>query len=86
MGMIGTIIIGLFVGLVARFVKSSDDKMGVVLTTLLGIAGAFIGRFVGQALGIYSSNQPAGFVGAVLGAVLILAFLKSASYTRRIPH
>ncbi|MGZ3789572.1 MAG: GlsB/YeaQ/YmgE family stress response membrane protein [Bacteriovorax sp.] len=84
MGIIGTIIIGFFVGLVARFVKPGDDKMGVLFTTLLGIAGAFVGRFIGQAMGIYSSNAPAGFVGAVLGAVLVLAFFKTASKTRKI--
>lgn len=84
MSIIGTIVIGFIVGLVARFVKPGDDKMGLILTTLVGIAGAFIGQFLGQALGIYSSNEPAGFVGAVLGAVLLLALLKTFTSNRRI--
>jgi len=78
MGIIGAIIIGFFVGLIARFVKPGNDHMGVFSTTLLGILGAVIGRFIGEALGIYSSNHPAGFVGAVLGAVLLLAFSKAS--------
>lgn len=86
MGIVGTIIIGIFVGLVARFVRSSDDHMGIILTSLVGICGAFIGRFTGQAIGIYSTNQAAGFVGAVVGAVLVLAFFKTSKYNRRIPH
>lgn len=84
MSIIGTIVIGFIVGLVARFVKPGDDKMGLILTTLVGIAGAFIGQFLGQALGIYSSNEPAGFVGAVLGAVLLLALLKTFTSNRRV--
>lgn len=74
-GIIGTIIIGFFVGLIARFLKPGDDKMGLIFTTLVGIVGAFIGRFLGQAMGIYRADEPAGFIGAVVGAVLVLALL-----------
>lgn len=86
MSLIGTIVIGFIVGLVARFVKPGDDKMGIIMTTLVGIAGAFIGQFLGQALGIYSSNEPAGFVGAVVGAVLLLALLKTFTSNRRVTY
>lgn len=86
MSLIGTIVIGFIVGLVARFVKPGDDKMGIIMTTLVGIAGAFIGQFLGQALGIYSSNEPAGFVGAVVGAVLLLALLKTFTSNRRVTN
>ena len=76
MGVIGTIVIGFLVGLVARFVKPGDDKMGLIATTLLGIAGAFVGSYLGQAFGIYQVGEPTGFIGAVIGAILLLALLK----------
>lgn len=76
MGIIGTIIIGFVVGLLARFIEPGDDKMGFILTTVLGIVGAVVGTYIGQMLGIYQVGEPAGFIGAVLGAVLVLAVLK----------
>jgi uncharacterized membrane protein YeaQ/YmgE (transglycosylase-associated protein family) len=85
MGIIGTIIIGFFVGLVARFLRPGDDRMGIFFTTLVGIVGALVGRFLGQAMGIYRSNEPAGFVGAVVGAVLVLAVL-NLSAMKRVTH
>jgi uncharacterized membrane protein YeaQ/YmgE (transglycosylase-associated protein family) len=72
MGIIATIIIGFFVGLIARFVKPGDDKMGFIMTTLLGIAGAMFGSYMGQLFGIYQVGEPVGFFGAVIGAVLLL--------------
>lgn len=84
MGIIGTIIIGFLVGLIARFVKPGDDHMGLIFTTLVGILGAFVGKFLGQAVGIYSSSEPAGFVGAVLGAVFVLTILRASD--RKIRH
>jgi uncharacterized membrane protein YeaQ/YmgE (transglycosylase-associated protein family) len=86
MNVFGTILIGLCVGLVARFVKPGDDRMGLILTALLGIAGAFVGRFIGQAMGVYRADEPAGFIGAVLGAVLLLVVLKSVTTHRKISH
>ncbi len=83
MSIIGTIVIGFIVGLVARFVKPGDDRMGLLFTTIVGIVGAFVGQFLGQALGIYSSNEPAGFIGAVVGAVVILALIKAFTGNRR---
>jgi len=83
MNIIGTIVIGFIVGLIARFVKPGDDRMGLLFTTLVGIAGAFVGQFLGQALGIYSSNEPAGFIGAVVGAVVVLALIKAFTGNRR---
>ena len=61
----------------ARFLKSGDDKMGFILTTVLGIVGAFVGSYLGQALGIYQVGEPAGFIGAVIGALIILALLRA---------
>ena len=76
MGIIGTIVIGFLVGLVARFLKPGDDRMGLIMTTILGIIGAFVGSYLGQALGIYQVDEPAGFLGAVVGAVVVLGVLK----------
>jgi uncharacterized membrane protein YeaQ/YmgE (transglycosylase-associated protein family) len=72
MGIIGTIIIGLIVGLIARFLKPGSDSMGWILTILLGIGGALLATYGGQALGIYDAGEPAGFIGAVIGAVILL--------------
>ena len=64
--------IGLVVGLLARLLKPGRDRMGLIVTTLLGIAGALLSGYVGQHFGWYSPGQPAGFVGALLGAIVIL--------------
>lgn len=72
MGIIGTIIIGLLAGLVARFLKPGDDSMGWIMTILLGIVGALVATYGGQALGIYDAGEAAGFVGAVVGAIVLL--------------
>ncbi len=72
MGFIGTIIVGLIVGAIARFVLPGEQKMGWILTGLLGIAGSLIAGFVGQALGWYQAGQGAGWIASVLGAVIVL--------------
>ncbi|HLT05290.1 MAG TPA: GlsB/YeaQ/YmgE family stress response membrane protein [Pseudomonas sp.] len=72
MGIIGTIIIGLIVGLIARFLKPGDDSMGWIMTILLGIGGALLATYGGQAVGIYDAGEAAGFIGAVIGAVILL--------------
>ena len=72
MGIIGTILIGLIVGLVARLLHPGKDGLGIIMTSLLGIAGSLVATYGGQALGIYHAGEGAGFLGAVIGAVLIL--------------
>lgn len=72
MGIIGTIIIGLLVGLVARFLKPGDDPMGWIMTIVLGIVGSLVATYGGQAVGIYRAGEGAGFIGAVIGAVIVL--------------
>ena len=72
MEIIGTIIVGFIVGLIARAVKPGSDRMGIIMTTLLGIAGAFLARFAGQAMGWYTANEPAGWIASVIGAVILL--------------
>ena len=72
MSIIGTLFIGLIVGLVARFIKPGNDGMGWIMTILLGIGGSIAATYGGQALGIYQAGQAAGFIGAVVGAVVLL--------------
>ncbi len=82
MAIIGTIVIGFLVGLFARFLKPGNDKMGMILTTLVGISGAFVGSYLGQVLGIYEVGEPAGFLGAVVGAILVLILLRAVTGRR----
>jgi uncharacterized membrane protein YeaQ/YmgE (transglycosylase-associated protein family) len=72
MGIIGTIVIGLIVGALARFIMPGDQRMGWIMTILLGIGGSFLAGFVGQALGMYRVGQPAGFIASVVGALVLL--------------
>ncbi|HRH72915.1 GlsB/YeaQ/YmgE family stress response membrane protein [Zoogloea sp.] len=72
MGIISTIFIGLLVGLVARFVKPGDDSMGWIKTILFGIGGSIAATYGGQALGLYQAGEGAGFLGSVVGAVVLL--------------
>jgi uncharacterized membrane protein YeaQ/YmgE (transglycosylase-associated protein family) len=72
MGIIGTILVGLIVGALARFVMPGEQKMGWILTILLGIGGSMLAGFIGQALGWYQAVQGAGWIASVLGAVLLL--------------
>ncbi|QQP87728.1 GlsB/YeaQ/YmgE family stress response membrane protein [Skermanella sp. TT6] len=73
MGIIGTIIIGLLAGIVAKFLMPGRDPGGFIITILLGIAGAFVATYLGQAVGWYRAGEGAGFIGAVVGAIIILA-------------
>ncbi len=72
MGIIWTILIGFVAGVVAKFLHPGKENLGIVMTALLGIAGSMIATFGGQALGLYRAGQGAGFIGAVIGAVVIL--------------
>ncbi|MES3038910.1 MAG: GlsB/YeaQ/YmgE family stress response membrane protein [Bdellovibrionota bacterium] len=82
MGILMTIIIGFIVGLVARFIKPGRDNMGFILTTVVGILGALIAGYLGQALGLYTVGEPAGFLASVLGAVIILTVVKAVTARR----
>jgi len=72
MHIIWTIIIGLLAGLVAKFVLPGKDPGGFIVTTLIGIAGALIATYLGQAIGWYQAGQSAGFIGAVVGSIILL--------------
>ena len=72
MSIIGTIIVGFVVGLLARALKPGNDKLGIIMTTLLGVAGAFVARYVGQAMGWYQEGEAAGWIASIIGAVVLL--------------
>jgi uncharacterized membrane protein YeaQ/YmgE (transglycosylase-associated protein family) len=72
MHILWTIVIGFVVGIIARFLMPGRDPRGFIITVLLGIAGSFVATYIGQHLGWYREGQPAGFIGAILGAILIL--------------
>lgn len=74
MGILWTIIIGLVAGIIAKFLMPGDNEpSGFVMTTILGIVGAFVASYLGQALGWYEPYEGAGLIGAVVGAIIVLA-------------
>ncbi|KPF73183.1 hypothetical protein IP69_00775 [Bosea sp. AAP35] len=73
MGILGTIIIGFLAGIIAKFLTpGSNEPSGFILTTILGIVGAFVATYLGQAMGWYGPGEGAGLIGAVVGAVIVL--------------
>jgi uncharacterized membrane protein YeaQ/YmgE (transglycosylase-associated protein family) len=76
MGIIGTIIVGLIVGAIARFVLPGEQKMGWILTGLLGIGGSLVAGYVGQAMGWYAAGQGAGWIASIVGAVVLLVVVQ----------
>jgi Predicted membrane protein len=72
MVLIWTLIIGLIVGAVAKLLMPGKDPGGIIITMLLGIAGAFVGTFIGRALGLYQDGASAGFLMSVIGAIILL--------------
>jgi uncharacterized membrane protein YeaQ/YmgE (transglycosylase-associated protein family) len=73
MGILWTIIIGFIAGVIAKFIMPGDNEpSGFILTTILGIVGAFVASFLGQALGWYRPGEGAGLIGAVIGAIIVL--------------
>jgi uncharacterized membrane protein YeaQ/YmgE (transglycosylase-associated protein family) len=69
---IGAIVIGLLAGIVAKLLMPGKDPGGFIITTLLGIVGAVVATWLGQAVGWYGEGEAAGFIGAVVGAILLL--------------
>ena len=73
MGLVWTIIIGFVAGLIAKFIMPGENEpSGFILTTILGIVGAFVASYLGQALGLYGPNEGAGLIGAAVGAIIVL--------------
>ena len=76
MGVIGWIIFGLIVGIVAKFLMPGRDPGGFVVTAILGIVGALLGGYLGRAMGWYREGEPAGFIVAVIGAIIVLVLYR----------
>ena len=70
--LLGTLVVGLIVGALARFVMPGEQKMGWVLTCVLGVAGSFLAGLVGQQMGWYRPGEGAGWIASVVGAVVLL--------------
>lgn len=84
MSIIGWIVFGLIVGVVAKLVMPGRDPGGIIVTILLGIGGALIGGFLGRALGWYGEGDPVGFFMAVIGAILMLFVYRKISGPSRV--
>jgi uncharacterized membrane protein YeaQ/YmgE (transglycosylase-associated protein family) len=72
-GIISTIIVGFIVGLLARAILPGRQAMGFILTTILGIVGSVLAGYIGQALGWYRAGEGVGFIGSIIGAIIVLA-------------
>lgn len=72
MHIVWTIVIGFFAGLIAKWIMPGKEKMGFIMTVILGIVGSVVATYGGQLLHIYEPGQTAGFIGAVVGAIIIL--------------
>jgi uncharacterized membrane protein YeaQ/YmgE (transglycosylase-associated protein family) len=75
-GILGLILFGLIVGVVAKLLMPGRDPGGFIITALLGVAGALLGGFIGRAMGLYGPNDPAGFFMAVIGSIVLLALYR----------
>jgi uncharacterized membrane protein YeaQ/YmgE (transglycosylase-associated protein family) len=82
MGIITTIIVGLIVGAIARLLMPGDQKLGWILTCLLGIGGSLIAGFAGQAMGWYKAGEPAGWIASVVGAFVLLFIVQKLRGSR----
>jgi uncharacterized membrane protein YeaQ/YmgE (transglycosylase-associated protein family) len=72
LSLIGTLIVGLVVGFIARALHPGKDDLGIIMTALLGVAGSFIASYAGSALGWYQQGQAAGWIASVVGAIVLL--------------
>ena len=71
-GILWTLLIGFVCGLLARAIKPGRDKLGIIMTILLGVGGALLARFVGSSMGWFEPEQPIGFLASLVGAVVLL--------------
>ena len=75
-GVLGWIVFGLIAGVIAKLLMPGKDPGGFIVTILLGIAGAFLGGFLGRTLGLYSEGEAAGLIMAIVGAIILLALYR----------
>lgn len=72
MGIISMIVVGLIIGLIARAIMPGEQKMGIILTIILGIVGSVVAGYLGGAVGWYAPGQGAGWIGSIIGAIIVL--------------
>lgn len=85
MGIITILLVGLIVGAIAKLLMPGRDPGGWIVTILLGIAGAFVGTWLGRVLGIYSRGQSAGWIASIIGAVILLLIYRAVARRRGPP-
>lgn len=86
MGILWTIIIGFVAGVIAKLIMSGpNEPSGFILTTILGIVGAFVATWIGQSIGWYNADEGAGFIGATVGAIIVLFVYGMIAGRRRDP-
>jgi uncharacterized membrane protein YeaQ/YmgE (transglycosylase-associated protein family) len=86
MEIIWMLIVGLVVGALAKLVMPGKDPGGVIVTALIGVAGALVAGFLGRALGLYEQGEPAGLIASFLGAILLLAVYRAVAGRRLATH
>jgi uncharacterized membrane protein YeaQ/YmgE (transglycosylase-associated protein family) len=84
-GIIMTFIIGLVVGIIAKFLMPGKDPGGFIITAILGIIGSFLATWIGQAMGWYQAGQTAGWIGSVIGAIILLLIYRMFTKRRTTP-
>jgi len=83
-GILGWIVFGLLFGAAAKLVMPGRDPGGIIVTIILGTIGAVVGGMLGRALGLYTEAEPAGFLGALFGSVVVLSIYRLAVRRRRV--
>ena len=84
MSIVAMLVIGLLVGIVAKFLMPGDDPGGIIVTILLGIAGSFIAGWIGRSAGWYNEGEQVGFIASVVGAILLLGLYRLLFRRRRL--
>ena len=79
MGILWTILIGFIVGLVAKFLMPGRDPAGFIITVIIGVVGSVIATYLGRGLGFYQVGESAGFIAAVLGAIILLVIYRAVT-------
>ena len=83
MSFIYTVLIGLAAGAIAKLIMPGKDPGGWIVTTLLGVAGAIVAKYLGQLVGLYAEGEAAGFIGAVVGAIILLGAYRLVTKSRK---
>jgi uncharacterized membrane protein YeaQ/YmgE (transglycosylase-associated protein family) len=84
--MIWTFLVGLVIGIIAKFLMPGRDPGGFIITGLLGVAGSFLAHFIGAQMGAYREGEPAGLIASVIGAVILLGVYRAVVGRRTITH